>query len=80
MIAGLLDREETNSLNGIPGFANLPGFGYAFGNKNKSSTDTELLILLTPRRMSDRIKYTRAKYIGRGGADVPGPRYPGSEP
>jgi len=80
IIAGLLDREETNSLSGIPGFANLPGLGYAFGTKSKNSTDTELLILLTPRRMSDRIKETRAKYVGRGGADVPGPRYPAAEP
>ncbi|HSC45781.1 MAG TPA: hypothetical protein VLC94_08105, partial [Candidatus Acidoferrum sp.] len=80
MIAGLLDREETHSLNGIPGFANLPGLGYAFGTKDKNSTDTELLILLTPRRMSERIRNTRAKYIGRGGADVPGARYPAAEP
>ena len=80
MIAGLLDREESNSLNGIPGFANLPGLGYAFGTRNKSSTDTELLILLTPRRMSERIEETRAKYIGRGGTNVPGVRYPAAEP
>ena len=68
VIAGLLDQEETKSLNGIPGFANLPGVGYAFGQKNTASTDTELLVLVTPRRMSDRILQTRARYAGRGGA------------
>jgi len=67
IIAGLLDREETNALSGIPGFAALPGLGYAFGTKNKNYTNTELLFLVTPRRMSDRIRATRARYLGAGG-------------
>jgi hypothetical protein len=33
LIAGLLDRNETKSLSGIPGLANLPGVGYAFGSE-----------------------------------------------
>jgi Flp pilus assembly secretin CpaC len=71
VIAGLLDQEETNSLSGIPGFANLPGLGYAFGTKNTSATDNELLIMVTPRRMKDRIRDARAKYIGRNPAALP---------
>lgn len=72
MIAGLLDREETKSLNGIPGFATLPGLGYAFGNRNRSSTDNELLIIVTPRRMSDRTAVSRTRFAGRGvGTGVP---------
>lgn len=67
IIAGLLDREETNALSGIPGFATLPGLGYAFGTKNKNYSNTELLFLVTPRRMSDRIRATRARYLGTGG-------------
>jgi Flp pilus assembly secretin CpaC len=65
VIAGLLDKEETNSLNGIPGFAQLPGLGYAFGTKNSSSTDNEFLILVTPHRMNDRARETHARYVGR---------------
>jgi Flp pilus assembly secretin CpaC len=72
VIAGLLDQEETKSLNGIPGFANLPGVGYAFGQRSTNSTDTELLILVTPRRTSDRIRKARARYLGRGGVNAPG--------
>jgi Flp pilus assembly secretin CpaC len=68
LIAGLLDKEETISLSGIPGFANLPGLAYAFSTKTKSTTDNELLILVTPRRMKDVVRDSRAKYIGRGGA------------
>ena len=72
VIAGLLDQEETKSLNGIPGFATLPGVGYAFGQRSTSSTDTELLIVVTPRPMSDRIRQARARYLGRGGVNLPG--------
>ena len=71
VIAGLLDKEETNSLSGIPGFAQLPGLGYAFGNKNYATTDNEFLILVTPRRMNDSVRRTRAKYAGRNPASLP---------
>src|ERR1700720_1356175 len=48
VISGLLDNEETRSLVGLPGLANLPGLGYAFGGRNNSLTNTEFLILITP--------------------------------
>ncbi len=80
VIAGLLDQEETKSLNGIPGFANLPGVGHAFGQRSTTSTDTELLIVVTPRRMSDRIRQARTKYAGRGGATTPGGPPPTAPP
>ena len=79
LIAGLLDQEETKSLSGIPGFANLPGVGYAFGLRNNTSADTELLILVTPRRMSDHIRETKTKYAGTG-TGMPGPVPNVSEP
>jgi Flp pilus assembly secretin CpaC len=80
LIAGLLDKEETNSLSGIPGFANLPGLGYAFGVKNKSTTDNELLILVTPRRMNDRPRDSRARYVGRGATGSGVTPQPSTEP
>jgi Flp pilus assembly secretin CpaC len=79
VITGLLDNEETHSLSGIPGFANLPGLGYAFGTRSKNLTDNELLILVTPRRMKDRIRDTRAKYIGGNPSGAAGEALP-SEP
>ena len=72
VIAGLLDREETKSLSGIPGLANLPVAGYAFGTRSTSSNETELLIIVTPRRMNERIRESRPKYAGRGGATATG--------
>ena len=66
VISGLLDNEETRSLVGLPGFANLPGLGYAFGNRNNSLTNTEFLILITPRRLRDPIRTARSIYVGPG--------------
>jgi type II secretory pathway component GspD/PulD (secretin) len=66
LIGGLLDNEETRSLVGLPGFANLPGLGYAFGGRNNSLKNTELLILITPRRLRDPIRNGRSIFAGRG--------------
>jgi type II secretory pathway component GspD/PulD (secretin) len=71
MISGLLDNQETRSLTGLPGFANLPGIGYAFGNRNNTSQNTELLILITPRKVRDRIRSAPAIFAGRGEGRAP---------
>jgi general secretion pathway protein D len=80
LVTGLLDNEETKSLSGIPGLANLPGVGYAFGQRNNTSNDTELLIVVTPRRMSDRVRTSLVKYTGRSGAGTPGAPSPAPAP
>jgi general secretion pathway protein D len=81
IVAGLLDNEETKSLNGIPGLANLPGVGYAFGKRSTSLNDTELLIVVTPRRMSDRVRTSVPRFAGHGGAISPtAPTPTSSEP
>jgi type II secretory pathway component GspD/PulD (secretin) len=66
VIAGLLDNEETRSLVGLPGFANLPAAGYLFGKRNTSLKNTEFLILITPRRLRDPVRHARALFAGRG--------------
>jgi hypothetical protein len=72
LIGGLTDVEETRSITGLPGFAEIPGAGYAFGVKNNSLQDTELLILVTPRRLRRVDHLTRTIFAGRG--DAPGGR------
>jgi Flp pilus assembly secretin CpaC len=83
IIGGLLDNEETRTLTGLPGFANLPGVGYFFGQRNTTAQDTEMVILITPHklRLGDRV--SRSIYVGRdtstgrGSAGVaPSPRQP----
>ena len=83
IIAGLLDNQETRTLTGLPGFANLPGgVGYLFGQRNATSQDIEMLIVITPYKLRLRDRVSRSIYaghdtnIGRGSAPVPAPPQP----
>jgi hypothetical protein len=67
LIGGLTDAEETHSITGLPGFAEIPGVGYAFGGRKNSLQDTELLILVTPRKLRLADHLTRTIFAGRGG-------------
>ncbi len=68
LLSGLTDTEETRAITGLPGFAEIPSAGYAFGQRNNSRQDTELLILITPRRLRAADHFTRTIFAGRGGA------------
>jgi Flp pilus assembly secretin CpaC len=91
IIGGLLDSQESRTLTGLPGFANLPSpVGHFFGQRNTTAQDTEMVILITPHklRLTDRV--SRSIYVGRdtgtsrgGGslaAPVPAPRPQPPEP
>ena len=91
LIGGLTDTEETRSIAGLPGFAEIPGVKYAFASKSNSAQDTELLILVTPRKVRLADHLTRTIYAGRGepgGAlgvfpgsrEIPGPQPPQPRP
>lgn len=75
LLGGLLDNEETKSITGLPGFAKLPAVGYAFGRRDTSRSDRELLILVTPRKLRYSPRETKSIYTGRGemGGVVTGP-------
>jgi len=66
LIGGLTDREETRAITGLPGFAELPGVGYAFGGRSKSLRDTELMILITPHRLRSPQRQTGTIFAGHG--------------
>jgi general secretion pathway protein D len=79
VIGGLTDAEETRSIAGLPGFAEIPGAGYAFGARTNSLQETELLILVTPRKLRLADRFARAIYAGRGdpgSSGSAGPRAP----
>src|SRR5881394_469850 len=78
LIGGLTDAEGTHSITGLPGFAELPVAGYAFGGVHTSSQDTELLILVTPRKLRLADHLTRAIFAGRGETGTHGPAAPGT--
>jgi general secretion pathway protein D len=48
VLGGLIERDVTNNVNGIPGFAELPLFRYLFSDNSKHVVDQELLVVLTP--------------------------------
>lgn len=66
LITGMTDTEETHSIAGLPGFASVPGLRYAFSSKSHAFQDTELLIVITPRRLRLTDHLTRTIYAGRG--------------
>lgn len=94
LINGMTDKEETRSIAGLPGFSEIPGVRYAFSSKNQSLQDTELLIVVTPRRLRLPDHLTRTIYAGRGdvgrtalpgfrgtpGVPIPQPQPPQQQP
>ncbi|GAC1668314.1 MAG: hypothetical protein NVS9B4_24190 [Candidatus Acidiferrum sp.] len=68
LLGGLTDKQETRAITGLPGFAELPGVGYAFGGRSNSVQDRELMILITPRRLRSPDHETRAVSAGHGDA------------
>lgn len=64
VIGGLADREETRAITGLPGFAELPGIGYAFGGRTKTLSDTQLMIVITPRRLRSPERVTGTIFAG----------------
>ncbi len=65
LIGGLLDNEETRTLTGLPGFANLPApTGYFFGQRNTTGQDTEMVILITPHKLRLQDRISRSIYVG----------------
>jgi type II secretory pathway component GspD/PulD (secretin) len=70
IVSGLVDSQLTKSLTGIPGLAKLPYTGYLFGSHSDNSTDNELLILITPRKVRFPFHEAHDIYAGRG--DVSG--------
>ncbi len=48
ILGGLSDKEQSNTISGLPGVTNIPILGYLFGNKDKVNQDNELLIAMIP--------------------------------
>jgi hypothetical protein len=77
LLAGYLAPQTTITLNGTPGIANLPLNGIVGGTTSTQYTNTEVLILVTPRIVDSA---TRNKehliYAGRGQLGGPGSQGP----
>jgi hypothetical protein len=77
LLAGYLAPQTISTLNGTPGIANLPLNGIVGGTTSTQFTNTEILILVTPRIVDSA---TRNKehliYAGRGQLGGPGSQGP----
>jgi len=67
LISGLTNSQETRTVMGLPGLSQIPGgLGYLFGSRANTQEDTELLIVITPRRLRRPDRKTRTVFSGRG--------------
>ena len=53
VIAGMVTQSDQKSLNGLPLFSTIPGFGYLTSQNTRQEENDELLILLTPHVLLD---------------------------
>ena len=48
VIAGLIREESLSTVDGTPGLKDIPGFGALFRGRNSQTTQTEVVIMVTP--------------------------------
>jgi general secretion pathway protein D len=77
MLAGLIRDDERRTRDGIPGLSDIPGVGHLFGHSTNERTQTDVILMLTPRivRVLDLTEEDlRAFQMGRdSGASAGGP-------
>jgi pilus assembly protein CpaC len=79
-IAGMLENNFTETMNRIPGLANIPLLGKIFESRTKSRTNSELLVLVTPELVK-AVPADKAPQLEMPGAFISGiTRIPPSTP
>jgi general secretion pathway protein D len=53
LLAGLISEQQNGNRSGIPLLDQIPGLGDAFGNQDKSTARTELIIFIRPQIIRD---------------------------
>lgn len=67
LISGVVDRQEMNAITGWPGLAQIPGARTLAGNPNVNTSNTELLIIITPRLLRSVPHPGKSIYAGSDG-------------
>lgn len=52
VIGGIFELEETNQVNKVPLFGDLPVLGHLFRNNTKASSKREMLVFITPKMLN----------------------------
>lgn len=71
VLAGILQTQVTNAIEGNPGIVSVPGVGLFDQNQNKQQEGSELLIFVTPRMVRLAPKQNRLIYAGQGALEGP---------
>jgi len=66
ILAGFMQTQTTNALNGLPGVGELPGVQWLSSNQNAQNQGQELLILVTPRMVRLAPREDHVIYAGQG--------------
>lgn len=64
LVGGLTDVQASKVLNTLPGLGEIPGLNYALQNRNNTMTDTQFLILVTPRKLRIPRRISASIYAG----------------
>lgn len=69
LLGGLIDREVSSTVGGIPGLGDIPVLKYLFSETSKTVLDNEVLIMLTPHivRLPETAPETSASISGESG-------------
>jgi general secretion pathway protein D len=59
VLGGLIQDSRDRSESGLPFLRSLPGIGLLFGSKGRDNTRTELLVLITPRAVTNQREVRR---------------------
>jgi general secretion pathway protein D len=82
LLGGLIETKETRSVSGVPGLGQIPILRYLFSSEHRERTETEVLVMLTPRviRLPERLPESgREVSVGPGAAAPTVPATPGQE-
>ena len=73
VLSGIIDSSDLRSVSGLPGLANAGALGLLGSTRNKQTSDTELLIAITPRQIRLPGRNDQTIYAGRGQGSAPPP-------
>lgn len=79
LLGGLLETKETRTFGGLAGLGQIPILKYLFSGERRERTETEVLIMLTPRviRLPElRAETEESVPVGMGGTTGPLPMPP----
>jgi hypothetical protein len=80
VLAGVLQKQLSNAINGTPGIADIPELGLFASDQNRQDQGTELLILVTPRMVRYAPRTDHVIYAGEGAPEGPGTAGAGAVP